>query len=65
MMANEKIRILISGAGALESVENLVASETYTFDSDSFILDTDVGLFSNRNTRPAKITAGRERIVYH
>ncbi len=65
VLANDKIRVTISEAGALNSVENLLAAETYSFRSDIFTLDTDRGLFSNSNTQPAKVATGRERLVFH
>lgn len=64
-LANEKIRIVISEAGALESVENRLAAETYSFSADAFRLDTDIGRFSNRDTRPASVSVGPEHVVYH
>ena len=33
LLANEKIRVTISEAGTLNSVENLLAAETYSFRS--------------------------------
>ncbi len=65
MLANDKLRVTIPEVGTLHSVENLLAAETYSFTSDGFTLDTDLGLFSSSTIRPAKIIAGQERIVYH
>ena len=65
VLANEHISVTISGDGKLESVANLLAAETYSFRSDSFALDTDLGQFSNRNVRPTRVTAGKNRIVCH
>jgi hypothetical protein len=65
VLANEQIRVTITDAGRLESVGNLLAAETYSFRADSFALDTDQGLFSNSELRPTRITAGKQRIVYH
>ena len=64
-LSNEKIRITVSDAGKLESVENPLASETYPFSSDEFELDTDLGVFSNGKTRPTSVTADKNRVVYH
>jgi hypothetical protein len=64
MLANDKIRVALSGDGKLEAVENLLASETYSFGSDSFALDTDLGMFSNATTSPVRVTADTQRIVY-
>ena len=65
VLANEKIRVTISEDGKLEAVENRLAGETYSFSSDVFALDTDLGIFSNSKTRPARITAGKQRVAYH
>ena len=65
VLANKKIRVTISEAGTLNSVENLLAAETYSFRSDAFTLETDRGVFSNSNTQPARVTTGRERLVFH
>ena len=65
VLANEKIKVTISEAGRLDAVENLLAGETYSFSTDAFALDTDLGIYSNSTTRPARITAGQERIAYH
>jgi hypothetical protein len=42
-----------------------LAGETYTFSSDAFALDTDLGVFSNSKTRPSKITADKRRVNIH
>ena len=47
LLANDKIRVALSDDGKLEAVGNLLAAETYSFGSDSFALDTDLGMFSN------------------
>jgi len=65
VLSNDKIRVTIDPSGKLISVENFIAAEQYAFSSDDFTLDTDLGIFSNSKTKPAKITAGKERIVYH
>ncbi len=65
VLANEKIRVTLSESGKLDSVANLVAGETYTFQADAFSLDTDLGVFSNRTLRPVRFTADRQRVVYH
>ena len=65
VLANEKIRVALSADGKVDSVANLLASETYSFSSDSFALDTDLGLYSNSNVQPSRVTADKERVVYH
>jgi hypothetical protein len=64
-LANEKIRIVVSETGALESVDNLIAAETYSFRSDAFTLDTDVGSFSSSKNSPTAMSVSSERIIYH
>jgi hypothetical protein len=64
LLANDKIRVALSDDGKLEAVENLLAAETYSFGSDSFALDTDLGMFSNATTSPVRVTADTQRIVY-
>lgn len=63
-LANDKLKIRISDTGKLLSVENRLASETYAFESDAFELDTDLGLFSNRDTKPARVREERDRVVF-
>jgi hypothetical protein len=63
-LANDKLRVTISDDGRLSAVGNLLASETYSFGSDGFTLDTDLGIFSNGTTRPARVTSNTQRIVY-
>lgn len=64
-LANNQLRITVSDHGKLESVENRLAQETYRFNADVFAIDTDMGLFSNRQTQPASVTAHTQRLVYH
>ena len=64
VLANDKIRVALSDDGKLEAVGNLLAAETYSFGSDSFALDTDLGMFSNATTSPVRVTADTQRIVY-
>ena len=64
VLGNAKIKLTVSDGGSLESVENLLASETYAFSSDVFTLDTDLGLFSNRTTKPALVTADGQRMEF-
>jgi|GEM_PF-900993 len=63
-LANDKLEIRISDTGKLLSVQNKLASETYAFESDGFELDTDLRLFSNRDTKPAKVREESGRVVY-
>lgn len=64
-LANDKLTLLISDAGKLLSVENSLASETYAFQSDAFELDTDLGLLSNKDVRPAEVRKEGSRVVFH
>jgi hypothetical protein len=64
ILSNDKIRIALSDDGKLEAVENVLASEIYSFGSDGFAIDTDLGIFSNATTRPVRVTADTQRIVY-
>ena len=65
VLSNEKIKVTLSDASRLETVENLLAGEIYAFRTDAFALDTDLGIFSNDTTQPARITADPRRIAYH
>lgn len=65
VLSNATLRLTVSEGGSLESVENIPASETYTFSSDVFALDTDLGVFSNRAANPARVTADGQRIEFH
>ncbi|MCX5653111.1 MAG: hypothetical protein NTY65_00450 [Planctomycetota bacterium] len=62
-LANDNLKVRISDTGKLLSVENRLSSETYAFESDEFELDTDLGLFSNKDTKPAKVREERSRVV--
>jgi len=63
-LANEKLKVIISNRGQLLSVENPGASEAYVFESDAFELDTDLGMFSNRDIRPTSLRQENGRITY-
>ena len=56
------LRLTVGGSGALESIENRLADESYPFTSDIFELDTDQGLFSNREARPVSVTTEPTRL---
>jgi len=64
VLANGKLRITLSETGKLDSVENLLAGETYSFGADAFTLDTNLGLFSNNTVKPARVTVGKHRVVF-
>jgi hypothetical protein len=64
LLANTKLKVIISNTGKLLSVENVLAGEKYSFASDEFELDTDLGLFSNRDTKPTSVKTGPRRVVY-
>lgn len=63
-LANDRLKVCISDTGQLLSVENRLALETYAFESDAFELDTDLGQFSNKDTKPAKVREERDRVVF-
>lgn len=63
-LANDKLKVRISDTGKLLSVQNMLASETYAFESDAFELDTDLGLISNKDAKPAKVREERGRVVF-
>ena len=63
-LANEKLKVIISNTGKLLSVENLLASEKYAFESDAFELDTDRGLLSNEDKKPAGVKKEKTCIIY-
>lgn len=63
-LANKKLKVIISNTGKLLSVENSAASEKYAFESDDFELETDQGIFSNRDAKPAGVRETKGRIVY-
>ena len=63
-LGNGKLNVVISDTGKLLSVENLAAGEKYLFESYEFELDTDLGLFPNRNTKPASVKRQKGRVVY-
>ena len=65
VLANDKVRVTVSEAGKLKSVENVLASETYRFNEDTFSLETDQGVFSNAPRPPSKTTTGKGRIAFH
>jgi len=64
VLGNAKIRVTVSDGGSLESIENLLASEKYTFGSDVFALDTDLGVFSNRTTQPALVNKDAQQVEF-
>ena len=65
VLANDKLRVTVSDAGQLESIENFLAGEVYSFSSDAYAIETDLGVFSNCAMQPTGITAGPDRIVFH
>ena len=64
VLGNAKIKLIVSGGGSLESVENIPAEETYTFNADVFTLDTDLGVFSSRSVKPTVVTEHGQRIEF-
>jgi len=64
VLGNATIKLTVSPDGGLESVENIPAAETYTFNSDVFTVDTDLGKFSNFSIKPTAVTADARRIEF-
>ncbi|MCX6877402.1 MAG: hypothetical protein NTW21_26870 [Verrucomicrobia bacterium] len=64
VLRNATIKLTVSPGGCLESVENIPAAETYTFNSDVFTVDTDLGVFSNKEARPIRVTVDGQRIEF-
>jgi hypothetical protein len=61
-LASEAMKVTLAGNGGLASVGNLLAGETYTFSSDFFVMETDAGEFSNRNTQPTCVKADARQV---
>ena len=64
LLENSKLKVTLSPTGGVQSVENLLAAETYAFSSDVFVLETDLGVFSNRSTKPVRVTATPGRVEF-
>ena len=64
VLGNARIKVTVSDVGSLDSVENLSAAEKYAFNSDFFTVETDLGVFSNRATKPVRVTADGQRIEF-
>ena len=57
-LTNGKLKVIISPAGKLLSVEDREVSQKYAFESDEFELDTDRGIFLTETpNRPKAPTA--------
>ncbi len=63
-LSNEKLKIIVSNTGKLLSIENLIASERYAFKSDEFEIDTDLGIFSNKNMNANEVKKEKNCIIY-
>jgi len=63
-LTNGKLKVIISPAGKLLSMEDREVSHKYAFESDEFELDTDRGIFSNSNAKPAGVRKEKGRVVY-
>ena len=63
-LSNEKLKVIISNSGKLLSIENLLAMEKYGFESDKFELETDLGIFSNKDKNPTRVRKEDNRIIY-
>ena len=64
-LGNSKLRVELSTDGTVNMIENRIADETYAFRSDSFTLETDLGVFSTATFKPAGVTAEKQRVVFH
>ena len=64
-MGNDKIDVRIAGDGALESVANKSAAETYAFSADGFSVDTDLGGLSSCHAKPVSVTADPRQVEFH
>jgi len=64
VLENAKLRAVILGSGGIQSVENLLAVESYSFGSDVFVVATDLGEFSNRDVKPASVSANTREIEF-
>jgi len=64
VLGNSKIRLTVSDGGNLESVENLPALEKYGFSADFFSVETDLGVFSNRATKPTHVSANERQVEF-
>ncbi len=61
VLSNDKVRLTISEAGALNSVENLLAAATYSFSSDI----TGVSVFSRgSDARLVSLTAWQMKSIW-
>jgi hypothetical protein len=63
-LGNDKVTVQISQTGELLSVENRVAGETYAFAADSFDVDTDLGILTNRNAEPVEVRKLAHGLLY-
>jgi len=63
-LVNEKLKVHVSDTGQLLLVENRLAGEVYALDSDSFEVDTDLGLLTNRGVRPIEVRRRDGGLVY-
>jgi hypothetical protein len=64
LLENNKIKLSITDGGRLESVGNLLASETYSFNADFFVVETNLGEFSNRAAKPASVKADARQVEF-
>ena len=64
LLSNDKIRVRIAGGGGLAAVENLLAGETYALSADFFVVETDLGEFSNRTAKPASVKADARQVEF-
>ena len=63
-LSNEALKVIISNSGKLVSIENFLSLEKYSFLSDQFELNTDIGILSNKNKKPKFVKKNNDSIVY-
>jgi hypothetical protein len=63
-LTNTKLTVDVSETGELRLVANHLTAESYVIDADSFAVDTDLGMLTNRNAKPVAIQEHDNRLVY-
>ncbi|MBF89992.1 MAG: hypothetical protein CMG75_10165 [Candidatus Marinimicrobia bacterium] len=63
-LSNNNIKITISNAGKIVSIDNRLSSEKYDFLSDQFELETEEGIISNLKDLPVKIKEKSNSLIY-
>lgn len=63
-LSNDKVRVGIADGGGLVAVDNLLAGETYGLNCDFFVVETDLGEFSNRTAKPVSVKANVRQVEF-